>query len=259
MQLEQRLVALGLNEKEATTYLGLLSMGSSAVSEIAKSTKINRSTTYLLLGDLLKKGLVSTSKKKKILLYSSAPPERLIQLLEERVAKTNSLLSLARGMLPELKSVFSGVGPKPKVSFFEGAEGIRTIYEDTLNSSETILAYASIENMHEALPDYFPNYYKRRAANGIHIRSIHPDTPEARDRMKHNKEESRESILVPKEQYGFSPEINMYDNKITFMSLREKFGLIVESEELTIAMKKIFELSWLGAKKIYDSTRHVKE
>ena len=55
-------------------------------------------------------------------------------------------------------------------------------------------------------------------------------------------------IIEGIEKYSFTPEINIYDNKVVFMSLKERFALIIESEELADALKKSFELAWLGAK-----------
>ena len=72
----------------------------------------------------------------------------------------------------------------------------------------------------------------------------------AEERAKHNKEEMRTAVLVPKDKYCFSPEINIYDNKVMIASWREKLGIIIESEEIADAMKKIYELAWLGAKSI---------
>ena len=130
-----------------------------------------------------------------------------VQFLEESVKKYTELVGVAHGLLPELKAMYVGVGPKPKVQFFEGLEGIKTAYEDTLTAQETIRAYASIENMHKALPGYFPEYYQRRSKKKIKIRAIFPDTPEARERITHNKDEGREALLVSSDKYAFSPEI----------------------------------------------------
>jgi sugar-specific transcriptional regulator TrmB len=246
------LIKFGLSYREAKIYLSLLESGTSVVSDIAKKTSTNRSTTYVLLESLTNRGLVSISERNKVKLYSPATPERLIQYLQDSVQKYTELVGIARSILPELKSIYVGVGPKPKVQFFEGLEGIKTAYEDTLTSKETIRAYASIENMHSALGDYFPEYYRRRAGKKIRIRAIFPDTPEARERTTHNINEARESLLVPKDKYAFSPEINIYDNKIVFMSLVEKFALIIESKELADALKKAFELSWDQAKKLHE-------
>lgn len=250
----ERLEKFGLSNKEARVYLCLLELGTSLVSDVSKKTKINRSTAYVLLESLAKQGLVSISERKNIRLYTPAPPERIVQLAEESVKKYTELVGISHTLLPELKSMYVGVGPKPKVQFLEGVEGIKTAYEDTLTSKETLRAYASIENMHTALTDYFPEYYKRRASKNIKIRAIFPDTPEARERVKHNVEEDREAHLVPKDKYAFSPEINIYDNKIVFMSLVEKFALIIESHELADALKKVFELSWEEAKRLGKKT-----
>ncbi len=253
MNLIEELIKFGLSYREAKIYLSLLESGSSIVSDIAKKAATNRSTTYVLLESLANRGLVSISEQNKIKWYTPSPPERLVQYLEDSVQKYTSLMGIAHSLLPELKSMYVGVGPKPKVQFFEGLEGIKTAYEDTLTSKETILAYASIENMHSALKNYFPEYYKRRTKKNIKIRAIFPDTPEARERTKFNAEETREAYLVPSEKYGFSPEINIYDNKVVFMSLVEKFSLIIESKELADALKKAFELSWQEAKRLNDS------
>ena len=250
MQLIEKLEKFGLSRKEAKIYVVLLELGPSVVQEIAKKSEINRSTAYVLLGSLVNHGLVSISEKDGVKVYNPAPPERLVQFLEESVKKYTELVGVAHGLLPELKAMYVGVGPKPKVQFFEGLEGIKTAYEDTLTAQETIRAYASIENMHKALPGYFPEYYQRRSKKKIKIRAIFPDTPEARERITHNKDEGREALLVSSDKYDFSPEINLYDNKVVFMSLVEKFSLIIESRELADALKKAFELSWEYAKQL---------
>lgn len=246
----EKLESFGLSTKEAQVYISLLELGTAVVSEVAKKAQIKRSTAYVLLESLVNHGLVSISERKNIRLYTPAPPERIVDMAEDYVKKYTELVGLAHTVLPELKSMYVGVGPKPKVQFFEGLQGIKTAYEDTLTAQETIRAYASIENMHAALPNYFPEYYKRRASKGIKIRAIFPDTDEAEERIKHNSEESRDTRLVPRDSFAFSPEINIYDNKIVFMSLLEKFALIIESKELSDAFKKAFELSWLGADKL---------
>ena len=165
--LEEKLINYGLSPKEARVYLTLLEIGTSLVTDVAKKANIKRSTSYVILESLSKNGLVSITERKNIRLYTPAPPERIILNLENHAKKYVELVGSAKLILPELKSIYSGSGPKPKIQFFEGTEGIKTAYEDTLTSKETIRAYASIENMHSTLPDYFPEYYKRRNDKGI--------------------------------------------------------------------------------------------
>ncbi len=243
----EKLEKFGLSQKEAKIYLTLLELGNAVVSDIAKQAGINRSTTYVLLKSLADRGFVGITERNGVKIYAAASPERIIQHLEDSIKKYTELVGVAHGILPELKSMYVGVGPKPHVRFFEGTEGIKTAYEDTLTSSETIRAYASIDDMHKALPDYFPEYYRRRAAKKIHIRAIFPDTAAARERILHNEEEERDAYLVPNDKFKFSSEINVYDNKVVFMSLVEKYGLIFESEEFARTIKNIFDLALVEA------------
>ena len=104
--------------------------------------------------------------------------------------------------------------------------------------------------MHKGLPGYFPEYYKRRAKAGISIRAIIPKTEIGIERSTHDKEEMREMAFVPADKYYFSPEINIYDNKVMIASWREKLGIIIESTEIADAMKKIYELAWAEAKRL---------
>ncbi len=106
--------------------------------------------------------------------------------------------------------------------------------------------------MHLGLPGYFPGYYKRRAGKGIAIRAIIPDTEIGLERQNLDIEEMRETALVPKTAFDFSPEINIYDNKVMIASWKEKLGIIIESHEIADAMKKIYELAWVEAKR-FDS------
>jgi hypothetical protein len=134
--------------------------------------------------------------------------------------------------------------------FYEGKQGMEQVYGDTLTSHETILAYANVNEMHAAMPDYFPKYYQRRTKKGIHIRAIIPSNKAGIERVNKDKEEARESALVPENKVYFSPEINIYDNKIMIASWKEKLGIIIESKEIATAMKTIYELAWAEAKRL---------
>ena len=52
---------------------------------------------------------------------------------------------------------------------------------------------------------------------------------------------------MPAKDFAFSPEINIYDNKVMIASWKDKLGVTIESKEIADAMKKIFELAWAEA------------
>ncbi len=253
-QLKAFLSSIDLSDKEIGVYLVLLSMGKGTVSQIARRAQLNRTTGYDILDSLVAKRLISISGKEPKQEYVAESPDAIVELLRLRAEQISEQLERTKEVLPELKSMHNVRG-RPQVRFYEGKEGLEQVYEDTLTSHEPIRAYAEVGNIHATLPHYFPLYYKRRAKKGIPIRAIFPATPEGIALTAHDIGELRETALVPADQYNFSPEINIYDNKVMIASWREKLGITIESAEIADAMKKIFELAWKEAKRLDEEIR----
>ena len=229
-------------------YLALLELGKRTVTPIARMANINRTTVYDILDSLAAKGLASVSGKEPLQEYLAESPEKILALMEEQIKKDQTNLQQAQNLVPQLKSLHN-ISDRPKVMFYEGRQGMEQAYEDTLSSHETILAYANVNEMHTAMPDYFPKYYQRRTKKGINIKAIIPSNKAGVERTSKDKDEARESALVPEDKVYFSPEINIYDNKIMIASWKEKLGIIIESKEIAEAMKTIYKLAWAEAKR----------
>ncbi len=248
-QIKLNLQSFGFSQKEVIVYVALLELGRGTVRQISSKAGINRTTGYDILGSLANKGLVTVSGKEPKSEYAAEPPEAITTYLKKVAEETAEHIKKSEAILPELELLHAKQN-RPRIRFYEGKEGLEHVYEDTLTSSEPIRAYATVDDMHKALPNYFPKYYKRRAVKNISIRAIVPETPISRERREHDTEEKREIAFVPADMYYFSPEINIYDNKVMIASLREKLGIIIESPEIADAMKKIYELAWAEAKRL---------
>jgi sugar-specific transcriptional regulator TrmB len=242
------LLKIGLTQKEATLYLVTLRLGSQTASNIAKYSGINRATVYDVFDGLIKKGLASKIDKGTAVYFQVTDPKNLIQYLErdknEYIRKIEKEKDAIEQILPAIQSIERAASTKPKVQFFEGEKGMREAYEDTLKSPEPIRAYANVEEMHRGLPNFFPEYYRRRRDKNIHIRAISPDNELSLERHKHDSEELREMKLIPKDKYFFSPEVNIYDDKILIASWREKMAILIESREIAEMQKNIYDLLW---------------
>ena len=245
--IKETLIKSGFSVNESVILLALFQLGKGTVSQITRKAGLNRTTGYDILDSLVSKGLASVSGKEPKQEYLAESPDKIIIFLENQAKEAQKRVSDIKIALPELKSIHNMRG-RPKVRFYEGTEGLKDVYEDTLNSQEEIRAYANVNEMQQALVGYFPKYYERRAGKGICIRAIIPDSAIGKHRATKDKEENRESLLVSVDKYNFSPEINIYDNKVMIASWKEKLGIIIESAEIADAMKKIYELAWIGAK-----------
>ncbi|MFA5991105.1 MAG: helix-turn-helix domain-containing protein [Candidatus Doudnabacteria bacterium] len=252
-ELQKALLILNFTEKEANVYLACLELGKGTVSQIARHANINRTHGYNILDTLANRGLVIISGKEPKQEYAAESPEKIKEMIRNEIKKNEAYLKEADAIIPKLKSIHNVKG-RPQIRFYEGEKGIEEVYEDTLTSKGEILAYAMVEDVHNTLPDYFPKYYFRRAQKNIPIRAIFPNTPAAKELTKDNKIQKRQTALVPADKYSFSPEINIYDNKVMIASWKEKLGIIIESGEVADAMKKIFELAWAEAKRLEKSS-----
>jgi sugar-specific transcriptional regulator TrmB len=240
----------GLSNKESKVYLALLELGPSSVTEIAFKSKINRTTAYDILASLEQYGLVSHVGEQKKSTYVTENPERLISFLDKKSQEFKAKASEAKEIMPELKGMFNLIPRKPLVKYYEGEEGILAIYEDSLSSKTEILSWLNTENTADFAFEYFQDYYKRRAAKGIHIKAIYNEAHISREIKARDKIEDRESRIIPKEMMDIGPECYIYDDKVAYMSLKERFGVIIESKDIAEAQRKLYNLAWKAAKEL---------
>ena len=238
MEIKHILEQLGLKDKKADVYLAALELGSATVIEISKKASIKRTTCYDILMDLIKMGLVSETSKGKKRLFIGEDPEKILGDLENK----EKLLS---GILPQLKAVYNIKGVKPKIRFYEGKEGLREVYADTLKYSGEIAAFASEDVVRTLGREWADDYLKKRVKKNIRVRVILPKTEYVSKIVEEDRELLRTSKLIDPQKYPFSIEINIYGHKkVALMSSREEMGIIIEGNEVYKTMKLIFELLW---------------
>lgn len=242
----EALIDIGLSEKEANVYIAVLNLGEQPASIISRVTKINRSSVYDILDSLMNKGIALKTDISNKTYYKVIDPTRLQNYIENEKVKflknyerKSSNLS---DIIEDMEKIKLLKPTKPVVKYYEGERGLQEAYEDTLESKEDIRAYANIEEMHKGLPHFFPEYYKRRSDAQIFIHTIAPNNAESLKRGKLDKSEFREIRFIDKDKYEFTPEINIYDNKVLFASWKEKMAVVIESEEIADFHKKIFDV-----------------
>lgn len=239
MEIKKVLEQLDLEGKKADVYLAALELGGSTVIEIAKKACIKRTTCYDILLDLIKKGLISETVQKKKKLYIGEDPEKIQKDLQKKEG-------LFFEILPQLKSIHNVGGKKPKIRFYEGKEGLKEVYDDTLKYSGMLMGFASEHVVSVLGKEWAEKYLKKRVKRGINARIIMPQTEIIeKDYFLRDQEQLRSSKLVDPKKYPFSIEINIYGfSKIALMSSREETAVIIESSEIYNTVKLIFELLW---------------
>lgn len=253
--LQHVIQSVGLDAEEAKLYLAGLRLGSAPASAYAKQTKCNRVTTYNYLEKLVSRGIFSAIKKKNAKWYQPISPENL------SLEAHKSAESLDR-MLPDLRALMGNHHRAPRVRYYEGPEGVRDVYKDTLTSHTDLLNFANSDIVRSFWKEYDKQYVSERVRKGIHLKGIAPDDEAGRKVQGKDKQSFREIRLVSSKDFPINNEINIYDNKVAIISFSddesEIFGVIIESREVAETQRQIFEMAWRFAA-LGEGARHKKD
>jgi len=235
----EKLQKIGLNEKEAKIYTSLLELGETNIQRVYKKSKIKRTTIYNTIDSLKEKGLVSTILKKNRKYYVASDPRELEFKLEEQ---KNAL----KNIMPELLSIANVIDKKPKIKYFEGVEGLKDIYLDSLKyPGQPVWAWVTDEVFTDYMDQNFLDYYiPKRVGAKVMAYVIVPDTHKL-DAYRATDKESLRITRVDPNNSNIQVEIDIYgNNKVALMSFGEGFGIIIESQKIYNTLKSIFDVAW---------------
>lgn len=250
---ENVLKNLGWSPGEVEVYIALLRLGTQPASTIARSISKKRTTVRVYLEHLAKEGFVQFHWKGKTQYFTAEKPEEALDSL--RYNKTKILerwdqnIRAFSAILPELTSVMRQDMNIPKVTYYEGIHDLKRMYTDSLTSKTEILCLSSVEDLWDLFGKKYDQWYvKKRIKKGISLRYLAKDTPLERQEAKKDKRYLRESRHLPANLFNISNEINIYDGKVSIITLKnEKIGVLIQSQEIYHSMKVMFGALWKSA------------
>lgn len=242
------LVEYGLSDKEAKMYLAILKLEIATVNEAAETAGINRSSAYVVLESLKDKGLVFCSQDKKIQQYLATDPSLLLQKATDEAQRQKDIKEKISEIIPELKALHKDSKQKPKVMVFEGEKGTINALSLSLDSKEKVMRVLSSS---EQVSDLMIDYTIKRFNKGIKMFGIHPDGPIARSLIEKAPKNFDENLLLPANKYKISADIAIFDDKIGYISNKQKgISFIIENKDMAEVMKTIFDLAWQEVKRL---------
>jgi len=237
MQLRTVLEEFGLKERHARIYLACLELGTASIQRISQKSGFARSTCELVLKSLQSKGFVTAVRKKKTRCFCPEDPKKVISMAKTKAA-------LLEEALPQFSALYYKGGLFPNARVYEGDSGIRMVLQEILDEASSLISFGSVNDIREAVPDFFTRFSKERAARKIPLRVILQDSPLARERQKTGPAQLREVRLLPPE-YSCPSVTYVWTDKIAMFSLREgKTAFVIESADLAHIQRTMFELIW---------------
>ena len=266
----ENLVEFGLSDKEARIYTSLLELELASVAEIAKQSNVNRSSTYVVLESLKKKGLVGISDDKKVRRYIASSPDILLRTAKDAADKQENIKSGIESIVPELKSLYKETSNKPIVRVFEGKEATQYAYDDisllkTGPDVKEIRVYENPEGYLNVLSgDWIERDYRERMRLGLHMYSIYPNTKEAAEVTKQYRAlgSKDELIEIPEEKFSSSrrfTNLTITGDEVWFDSLKDNYCINIKKKEIADTLRSIFDLAKEEAKRLNKKLKENKK
>jgi sugar-specific transcriptional regulator TrmB len=239
---QQTLKDIGFSATEAAIYIACVALGESPASVIAEKTAMNRSTTYVYLKAMEQRGWVGVTETKGIQQFYAKDPEILLRQTEQSVEQLKKAL-------PDLRALSGRVSStQPRVQYFPGIAGIKTILEDTLTAKETILTLGDADLIVQNLAEYYDGYIRRRVAAGVRTQAVLTAGPIGKKFLAASKEELR-SVRLLEKRFAMPNEIKIYDRKVAIMSHKSPYGgVLIHDPAIYETQKTLFTITWEFAK-----------
>ena len=231
------LMNLGLKRKEAQVYLAALQLGRGSAQGIAQKAGLKRPTTYLILGELMKMGLVLKVPKAHGQMFMAKSPKELYANAEEKIAQ-------ARATLPALDAIARSQ-ENVRTLFFEGLEGIHEALYFRMNELKGQPIRAFFGDSREAsqeLNTLFHEWNDASFKNGNAISSIVPNSPFLKSFRKKDAEHGFSPKVVPPKHYTSKCSIDITPLFIRVILFKEQQAIIIESNDAAKAFTEIFEM-----------------
>lgn len=236
---------IGLTDNEIRIYLEALKRGESLASELAESTGVNRTLTYQILNNLMKRGLLSYVIKNNVKYFKAATPTKIIDFLKEKEMNIQKLI-------PDLLKLAKPQEKKYSVELYEGEEGLKTILNDIIRSKPKEFLDFTSGMTTVILPLYYmENWENKRIKAKIPARFLFNDTEIGRKRGSQlAKLKYSEVRYLPKDLISPS-HIYIYEDKlvITLWGKEFRFGIRLKSQEIANRFREFFEWFWKLGKK----------
>lgn len=243
-ELKGTLMDFGLSEHEALVYLASISLGKTTVNKIAKQSGVKRTTVYPVIESLKRKGIMNVEVNGLKSLFVAESPEKLESILELKKDRLKKLI-------PELSAIYNLKSNESFFRYYEGVEGVKTVYDSILDDLKSGDEYLIISDMVRFLKidkDYFTNFIEKRAKLNLKVRTIIQDTEDAHFYKKIEKNTNQQIKIFDKD-VNLTANLVILPNKVVITQLVEPLiSIVIENQSIVEMQKQQFNIIWSALK-----------
>lgn len=235
----------GLSGKDAQVYMTTLELWQAPTSTIARYAGYKRISTYVILEDLVRRGVIRCIRKNKIKTYS-------VVELNQIVSQEKSRIQYLETLLPSFTNMAEGLRGKPKTQIFEWLEAIKEAYNDLLLNKEAIYSFLGAHAADHRLAnrlnkEFLPQRLQKQIVANVLICQTEGNKEKynPHQQSKTKKQKLLTNIKTLKEKkFSLGSEINIYGtDKVAVMlfNIKEMSAIMIQSKQLHETMKTIFD------------------
>lgn len=243
--LQPLLDQLGLQQKEAETFLKLLQLGAKPVSVVAKFVGLPRSSMYFTLDRLKELQLIEEFERSGIKYVRCIPVRDIALLLQAKERKLKSAMQLLQEQMSQLELMENKLSVTPTVRFVEGKEAVLRMYlaEQSQWNKEWCTIYNPATVKHIAPTMLNPKTYVGDKGSS---KEIIVDCPEAQEWMKNFTGDARAAFKVLPKSTHFDSDISISEDTIYMVSFGENqaAGIVIVHRQLADQMRSMFQALW---------------
>jgi sugar-specific transcriptional regulator TrmB len=246
---------LGLEREIADMYLALHTHGPQSISELARSSKVERTRIYRLIDKLLESNLIEVETHYKRGIIKAAPIANLRILITQREQDLQGLQDELE-LIEQVLARNSLSSPATSVQFYRGPEGIRQMLWNELSAKSDVLAYA-----YRILDEVTGKKFMERWAEEFERRKLQ-ERLLVNDEFFKSWQENKPGIdlqrrikgiaynFVPFSTFKITHSSSIYDDVVAYFHWKENevFGVEVHNKEIAQAQRQLLEMVWAQSK-----------
>lgn len=247
---------LDFAEDEVMVYVSVLEIGTASVLQIAQKLNIPRTTIYMWVEQLKKKGLLKQVEIGKKSFFIAESPNKLLQIAEHKKLSINSTISSLAIHLEKLNAIHNLKNEKPRMYYREGGEALKEILQQTLEH-EHIFIHCMSKQLQNHLGSWLVSYYDQLIQKMIFTQEIVSDSEDDQLYQKKYSSIRNEIICIP-EKYATNVDYLIYGDTVVFITYKSGIPTMViyEDQELAHFERVRFLLIWNMANELQNTENY---
>jgi sugar-specific transcriptional regulator TrmB len=232
---------LQLSDGEIKVYTTLVTFGASRLNKIHESTGIERRNIYDILNKLIEKGFVSYINENGKRVFNVSVPEKIMNYISEKESNIQEIKKEAEKALPELSNKINSRREEVFAEIFRGGEGMKTIFEDSLNYPE-IYWIGGGRYMPKQYPTWTAYWTKKRIKKKVKVYYLARNELKKEIKQPYQYEEMK---FLPIEFSKSPVVIGIYGDKVVnYLFGNTVIATVTKSKDLAESYKAYHKYLW---------------